>query len=371
MSKKEQVNENLHYADLQPINRIEATNLESWEQNFKNYLNEAQKDDEAVKAEEKKTSKHVEEVNSHNYDNQDYKNLDNQIGEEVRKGIYFEAKQNPDKSLEEIKKIVSNNLNKDSLYYVKEGQFGVKGLGYTEQKQEEVSGNHKASGYSDKLKALVKESLAFGPNGNTLGGVVTTGNPQSFASQQAVVINQMMNEMEGKDAEYSPMDEMDLNISTEEVPLEPVAEDEFTEDARTDAEEEGYLDGMHDEKVDLEKSKMEAELEEEKEKETKKDKNGKAKKESIQNVMSRIERVGSGVALEAKIGAIDEEIAKRNEQLAMLDENEAMAQLMDKGKIKELRNEMKLLEKQKAKYDKMYEKATGNKRKEVVDETDI
>ena len=371
MSKKEQVNENLHYADLQPINRIEATNLESWEQNFKNYLNEAQKDDEAVKVEEKKTSKHVEEVNSHNYDNQDYKNLDNQIGEEVRKGIYFEAKQNPDKSLEEIKKIVSNNLNKDSLYYVKESQFGVKGLGYTEQKQEEVSGNHKASGYSDKLKALVKESLAFGPNGNTLGGVVTTGNPHSFASQQAAIINQMMNEQDEMEDDMLPMDELDITMKSDEgLPLEPVAEDSFEENARTDAEEEGYLDGMHDEKVDLEKSKMEAELEEEKEKETKKDKNGKAKKESIQNVMSRIERVGSGVALEAKIGAIEEEIAKRNEQLAMLDENEAMAQLMDKGKIKELRNEMKLLEKQKDKYDKMYEKATGNKRKEVV-ETDI
>ena len=369
MSKKEQVNENLHYADLQPINRIEATNLESWEQNFKNYLNEAQKDDEAVKAEEKKTSKHVEEVNSHNYDYQDYKNLDNQIGEEVRKGIYFEAKQNPDKSLEEIKKIVSNNLNKDSLYYVKEGQFGVKGLGYTEQKQEEVSGNHKASGYSDKLKALVKESLAFGPNGNTLGGVVTTGNPNSFASQQAAVINQMMNEQDEIDEMVD--DGMQGFSSEDEKENYYLDLDSVDEDARTDAEEEGYLDGMHDEKVDLEKSKMETELEEEKEKETKKDKNGKAKKESIQNVMSRIERVGSGVALEAKIGAIDEEIAKRNEQLAMLDENEAMAQLMDKGKIKELRNEMKLLEKQKAKYDKMYEKATGNKRKEVVDETDI
>ena len=361
MSKKEQLDENMFYADLQPVNRIEATNLEGWESSFKNYLAEVKKDDdEKVKAEEKKTSKHVEEVNSHNYDYQDYKNLDNQIGEEVRKGIYYEAKCNPDKSLEEIKKIVENNLNKDSLFYVKEGQFGVKGLGYTESKSEEVSGAHKASGYSDKLKEMVKESLAFGPTGNRLGGVVTTGNPHSFASQQAEVINQMMNEME----DMSTKDELEdalsddigldeFNIDTSEVPLEPVAE-------------EGY-----DMNMDGESSKMEAELEEEKEKEVKKDKDGKSKKESIQNVMSRIERVGTGVALEAKINAIDEEINARNEQLSMLDENEAMAALMDKGKIKDLRKEMKLLEKQKGKYDKMYEKATGKKRTEIVDETEI
>ena len=97
------------------------------------------------------------------------------------------------------------------------------------------------------------------------------------------------------------------------------------------------------------------------------------KKENVSQTLSRIEKVGTGVALEAKITAIDEEIAVRNERLTMLDENEAMAALMDKGKIKELRTEVKLLEKAKAKYDKMYEKATGNKRVEVeiVDETEI
>jgi len=140
------------------------------------------------------------------------------------------------------------------------------------------------------------------------------------------------------------------------------------EDARTDAEEEGYLDGMRDEKYD-----MSEELEEEKEKDEVKTKSGKVKKESVTQTLSRIDKVGTGVALEAKITAIDEEISKRNEQLTMLDENEAMAALMDKSKLKELRTEVKLLEKAKAKYDKMYEKATGNKRVEVeiVDETEI
>ena len=178
------------------------------------------------------------------------------------------------------------------------------------------------------------------------GMVVTTGNPNSLASQQAQVINSMMNE--------------DESIYDEDMPMD--------EDARTDAEEEGYLDGMRDEKYD-----MSEELEEEKEKDEVKDKSGKVKKESVSQTLSRIDKVGTGVVLEAKMTAIDEEISKRNEQLSMLDENEAMAELMDKGKLKELRKEVKLLEKAKSKYNKMYEKATGNKRVEVeiVDETEI
>ncbi len=37
--------------------------------------------------------------------------------------------------------------------------FGVKGLGYKQTEVEEVAGKHASSGYSDKLKKMVKESL--------------------------------------------------------------------------------------------------------------------------------------------------------------------------------------------------------------------
>jgi hypothetical protein len=37
--------------------------------------------------------------------------------------------------------------------------LGLKDLGYQEAEVEEVSGAHKSSGYSDKLKKMVKESL--------------------------------------------------------------------------------------------------------------------------------------------------------------------------------------------------------------------
>ena len=329
MSKKK-LNEN--YVDLQPVNKWESAPEETYETKFKAYLAEQA-------AEAKSTSKEVEEVQSHAFDYSDTKNIDNLNGQEFMNGVYFESKNNPAKTLEEVREVVAKNLTKDSLHYVKEGQFGEKGVGYSEPVQEEVTGDHASSGYSAKLKKVVKESL--------MGGmVVTTGNPNSLAAQQGRLINSIMNE--------------DESIYDEDMPMD--------EDARTDAEEEGYLDGMRDEKYD-----MSEELEEEKEKDTVKNKDGKVKKENVSQTLSRIEKVGTGVALEAKITAIDEEISKRNEQLTMLDENEAMAALMDKGKLKELRKEVKLLEKAKGKYDKMYEKATGNKRVEVeiVDETEI
>ena len=329
MSKKK-LNEN--YVDLQPINKWESAPEETYETKFKAFLAEQA-------AEAKSTAKEVEEVQSHAFDYSDTKNIDNLNGQEFMNGVYFESKNSPAKTLEEVREVVAKNLTKDSLHYVKEGQFGEKGVGYSEPVQEEVTGDHASSGYSAKLKKVVKESL--------MGGmVVTTGNPNSFAAQQGRLINSIMNE--------------DESIYDEDMPMD--------EDARTDAEEEGYLDGMRDEKYD-----MSEELEDEKEKDSKKSKDGKTKKENLSQTLSRIERVGTGVALEAKITAIDEEISKRNEQLSMLDENEAMAALMDKGKLKELRTEVKLLEKAKGKYDKMYEKATGNKRVEVeiVDETEI
>jgi hypothetical protein len=121
---------------------------------------------EETKAIEKKTSQEVEDIQSSGYDYSDEKNIDNIYGEEFLTGYYAEMKdpKNIDKTVEELKKIVAKNLTKDKLHYVKDGQFGVKGLGYEEKEMEEVSGKHKSSGYSDKLKKsenkdiLVKES---------------------------------------------------------------------------------------------------------------------------------------------------------------------------------------------------------------------
>jgi len=187
------VNENLGYADLQPINNLEPTPKADFENKFAQFLSEEVKEED-VKVDSKKVAKSVEEIEDRNYDYKDPKNLDNQIGQEVLNGVYFESKKNPDKSMEEIKEIVSKNLAKDGQYYMKNAAFGVEGLGYTEQKSGEVDGNYAASGYSDKIKEVVKESL--------MGGVVTSGNPTSLAAMSGEIIKQIMSEKEDVGESY-------------------------------------------------------------------------------------------------------------------------------------------------------------------------
>jgi hypothetical protein len=129
---------------------------------------------EEAKAEEKKTSKEVEEDQEHNFDNKDMKNADNVNFNEIMKGFYAELKdpKNHDKTGDEIKAMVVKNLAKDALHYTKDGMFGEKGVGYTTEapglgEPKEPKGKHKSSGYGDldtdkkveKVKANVQDSL--------------------------------------------------------------------------------------------------------------------------------------------------------------------------------------------------------------------
>lgn len=131
---------------------------ESYETAFEAFLAEAKKqnEDEKVKAEEKKVSKPVEEDLSHNYNNSDEKNPDNMIFDQIMTGYYAEMKdpKNADKTMQELKDIVFKNLAKDPIYYTKDGQFGIKDLGYTTEapglgEPKEAKGKYKSSGYGD------------------------------------------------------------------------------------------------------------------------------------------------------------------------------------------------------------------------------
>lgn len=269
--KKGLINEN--YIDLQPINNLEPAPKANFETKFAEYLAEE------AKAVEKKPAKEVEEVAENNFDYSDVKNLDNQIGQEVLNGIYFESKQNPDKSLEEIRGIVSKNLAKDGQYYMNNAMFGVEGLKAETMKSEEVSGKHKESGYSDKLKEVVKESL--------MGG-------------------------------------------TTEIVKE----------------------------------------EEEEKKEDKPKKAKKVKKESLDNDLAEIDKQAGIVALEAKLDKLEEVIEAKMQRINMVSEDENLSELVDSKKMKAMQKEVKVLEKRKAKMEKMYEKMCGKKyqRDEIVDE---
>ena len=91
-----------------------------------------------------------------------------------------------------------------------------------------------------------------------------------------------------------------------------------------------------------------------------------SKKIPVSKKIAEIEKNSTTVALESKINAIEEEITRRNNQIKMVDENEDLSELVDKNRMKELQREIKILEKQKDKYVKLYEKQTGKKKQEVV-----
>jgi hypothetical protein len=89
-------------------------------------------------------------------------------------------------------------------------------------------------------------------------------------------------------------------------------------------------------------------------------------RESIQDYIKEIDSAGTTAMYEAKMKACDDAIEKRKKKIEMAESLEEMQGMFDDNKINELKKEMKMLEKQKAKYGKMLEKM--NKGKEVVTE---
>jgi hypothetical protein len=92
-----------------------------------------------------------------------------------------------------------------------------------------------------------------------------------------------------------------------------------------------------------------------------------AKRPNISSEIKEIEKSNEALALEAKIKAIDEAIEKRQSKLSIA-ESEELAEMIDPKMVKTLQKEIKELEKYKAKASKLYEKLTGSKKQEVIDE---
>lgn len=106
-----------------------------------------------AKAVEKKPTKEVVDTEIKGFDYKDKKNIDNIYGPSFLKGFYTEMQnpKNADKSVDELKEIVAKNMAKDIEYYTKEGQFGLEGVGYTEDHPglgptKEVKGKYASSG---------------------------------------------------------------------------------------------------------------------------------------------------------------------------------------------------------------------------------
>ena len=96
---------------------------------------------------------------------------------------------------------------------------------------------------------------------------------------------------------------------------------------------------------------------------------GKKKKMSYMAELAEIDKQSAIVAMEAKIDKLAEMIEAKTTRLNMVSEDENLSELIDKKRVKEMQKEIIILEKEKSKMEKMYEKMCA-KKKEVVKEED-
>ena len=381
---KELINEELgQIVTLKPLVQMESSIKEPFWSKFENFLAEggtleplvnnedkvkynSKEQDEKIKADPKlkfemdnklggsfKVSDAVENIDSHNYDyDPKVENINNVNAQEVLSGVQLEINYNKELSLDEAMELAVKNLAKDPLHYVKEGQFGVKGLGYKEGKQQQSDGEtYGGSGFSSKLKdggdsmELVKESKKLVLE--AFGQVVSSGNPNSLAAQSGNMIRQMMAEKE--EEKKLPMDEM---------------EDEGTAVSYSDTTSEAAKPDFAD--IDGDGDKKETM------KQAAKDKKKKVKKESIDSKLAEIGKEAEKVKMEAQLDFLHDHINEKVDRVNSIQEDENLSELIDKTKMKQMQREIKDLERKKAKMERIYEKSCGSKyaKKEMVDEMD-
>jgi hypothetical protein len=121
-------------------------NNPDWFSIFNENVNEA-------KAIEKAPTKEVVDLETKGFNYKDKSNIDNIYGQAFLIGYYAELKnpKNTDKTVDDLKGIVAKNLEKNPLFYVENGQFGTKDLGYTKDfpglgNTKEVKGKYASSG---------------------------------------------------------------------------------------------------------------------------------------------------------------------------------------------------------------------------------
>jgi len=385
---KELINEELgQIITLKPLVKMEASVKEPFWTKFENFLAEggtleplvnnedkvkynSKEQDEKIKADPKlkfemdnklggsyKVSDAVENIDSHNYDyDPKVENINNVNAQEVLSGVQLEINYNKELTLDEAMELAVKNLAKNPLHYVEEGQFGVKGLGYKEGKQQQSDGEtYGGSGFSTKLKdggdsyTPIKESkeeikkLVL----EAFGQVVTSGNPNSLAAQSGNLIRQMMAEKE--EEKKLPMDEMEdegTAVSYSDTTME-AAKPDFID-----------IDGDGDKEESMKKAS--------------KDKKKKMKKESIDSKLAEIGKEAEKGKMEAQLEFLSNHISEKSDRVNSISEDENLSELIDKKKMKDMQKEIKLLEKKKAGMEKMYEKMCGKKyqQAEIVDETE-
>ena len=296
LKNKNIVNE--HFLGLQTTKPINSN--PDWFKIFNDNMVE-----EDVKAELKKTDKDVVELETKGYDYKDPKNVDNVYGESFLQGYYTELKnpKNADKTEVELKEIVAKNIESNRLYYTEEAQFGIEGIGYTD----DAPGLSPSK--SDQM-VPVKESHI------KLGDLLKEG-WVNYGGEGADV-------KEGDDSYY---EEDDITIHDDNVDPTTALGFDVTETPKP------------------------------------------TKKLSLEARLREIENLGKSIALEAKIQAVAEEITNRQDKLNVAENMDEVADFINPVRIKETRKEIKLLEKKKTFYERMYKKLTKEEYKApIVDE---
>jgi len=280
---------------------------------------------ENVKAELKETDETVEEMETRGY-NYKEKNNNNISTAEMLKGYYVEMKdpKNAEKTEDEIKAIVVKNLEKDPLFYVKDGEFGVRGLGYKSEHPglpKDIYGNY-ALGIEPKVKL--------------------TGKYKS-----------------------SGMEPVRLNESLEEdkVPgsnIKKVGDKWRIISGKTGKMWKAHYDTKEDAEAGLKAyfASQNESLEEET------DVLSEAKKRAIEKHIKEIEKMGEVAAWEHRIGKIEEKIEELTNKMTVT-EGDDVKDMVDKRAVKELKKDIALLTKKKALYEKQKAKAA----KKVTDKS--
>jgi len=390
---------------LGPINSpFDSKKKESYELAFESFLAEAKKkkenEDEKVKAEEKEVSKRVEEDYSHNFDNSDEKNPDNMIFDQIMMGYYAEMKdpKNADKTMQELKDMVFKNLSKDQIYYTKDGQFGVKGLGYTTEAPglgtpKEAKGKYKASGYGD-----LKESIQpINEEENKLRKVIREMVDAELEEATALTFKYVPRKSDKEREDRDPTDKyltFDKDFEKDQVRkgniiLRPGdgSEDKIfitkvlhanLGPSAGNAElrrhlmdrtnlEPAVLGGKEVWKIKGAKINSKGNVSVFVPVETK---SMESLKESIDKELAAINKEAEHEIIASKLEKVQALIDKKQSQISRLDEDEDMKDLTDAKKVKEISKDIKALEKAKAKLEKMANKKGTVKKVKVIDEMD-
>jgi hypothetical protein len=366
-----------------------------------------------AKAIEKEPTKDVVDMETKGYDYKDKKNYDNVFGQEFLQGFYTEMKdpKNEGKNVEELRAIVAKNLAKDISHYVKDGQFGVKGVGYQTEapglgEPKEAKGKYKSSGYGDlkesiqpineedKLRKVIREMIdaeleeayqLYNIRPRTSDKEREERDPQDqypaispkledflrsrkylrFSGDKIVMLSRLIEPMNflravKNDVDLTPTDKEFVkflstsdNIGTTfKLPSEGIMQD-YTLLYNVKPNRNGKLSFFKP----APKKAMEEEMIE-------------SLRESVEKDLMDINKEAEHEVLQTKLDKIDDLIDFRRSKLGKLDEDEDMKALTDKKKVKELEKDIKKLEVARNKVEKMMSKFKGKKKedKEVIDE---